>query len=101
MRTSTALKWVSGGLEAFFGIPFVGGAIILSTGWAPLFPMAILHIITLVFCVRDRDGKVGSILGIITSCLGWIPLLGMCLHIITAVVLLVSAYFESRRSAYR
>lgn len=65
---STILKWVSGGLEAFWGIPVLGGTIILSMAWTPLWFMLILHIITLIFSVLEKRSFHGSVLGIITSC---------------------------------
>lgn len=92
MNISTILKWISGGLEAFWGVPFIGGAIILAHAWTPLAFMLILHIITLIFSIIERKRFHGSVLGIITSSLGWIPVLGMMMHIITAVFLLIDAY---------
>ncbi|MNH41579.1 hypothetical protein D3C79_1031040 [compost metagenome] len=52
--------------------------------------MLILHIITLVFCSQHNKPIAGSILGIVTSLLAWIPVLGMIMHIITAIILLIS-----------
>lgn len=92
MKISTVLKWVSGGLEALLGIPFLGGLIVLSMAWTPLFFMAALHIATLIFSVMEGKNKHGSIFGIITSCLAWIPFVGMILHIISAIILLIDAY---------
>ncbi|WP_048600381.1 hypothetical protein [Rubeoparvulum massiliense] len=91
-RVSTILKWVSGGLEAFLGIPIVGGLIIFSSAWTPLFVMLVLHIVTLIFSINERTNRHGSILGIVTSCVGVIPIVGMIMHIITGVVLMVDAY---------
>lgn len=91
MSTSKTLKWVSGGLEALLGIPVLGGLIIISLAWTPLILMLILHIVTLVFTSQENGNKVPSILGIITSCIGWIPVVGMILHIITAILLMVDA----------
>ncbi|WP_156288518.1 hypothetical protein [Oceanobacillus salinisoli] len=96
MKISTILKWVSGGLEAFWGIPIIGGTIILAYAWMPLMVMLILHIVTLVFSVREREKFHGSILGIITSTIGWIPIVGMIMHIITAVFLLIDAYHSKK-----
>lgn len=92
MGTSTTLKWVTGGLEAFLGIPILGGSIVIGFGWTPLLIMLVLHIVTLVFSVNHYQNKHGSILGIITSLLAWIPFVGMILHMITGVVLLIDAY---------
>ncbi|RLL46503.1 hypothetical protein D8M04_04660 [Oceanobacillus piezotolerans] len=92
MKISTILKWISGGLEAFWGIPLVGGTIILGLYWLPLVFMFILHIVTLVFSLIERKKFHGSIMGIVTSCLAWIPFLGMIMHILTAIFLLIDAY---------
>ncbi|WP_033828750.1 hypothetical protein [Bacillus andreraoultii] len=89
---STILKWVSGGLEAFWGIPVLGGTIILSMAWTPLWFMLILHIITLIFSVLEKRSFHGSVLGIITSCIGWIPILGMIMHMVTALILFIDAF---------
>lgn len=92
---STILKWITGSLEAFWGIPILGGTIIFSMAWAPLGIMFVLHIITLIFSIMEKRSFHGSVLGIITSCLGWIPFLGMALHIITAILLLIDGFRSS------
>ncbi|UFT99257.1 hypothetical protein KO561_19105 [Radiobacillus kanasensis] len=91
MSTSRVLKWVSGGLEAFLGIPFLGGVVVVSLFWAPLGIMLALHIITLVLTKRDGGDSVGSILGIVTSCIAWIPFVGMIMHILSAIFLMIDA----------
>ncbi|WP_442853730.1 hypothetical protein [Bacillus sp. FJAT-27245] len=101
MRTSTILKWVTGGLEALLGIPVLGGLIILSTAWTPLFLMAILHIVTIVFAVREDETKAGNILGLVTSVIGWIPFVGMVMHMISAVVILLDAYRANTRTYHQ
>lgn len=90
------LKWISGGLEALLGIPVLGGTIIIALAYIPLIVMLIFHIATLIVCVREDKSKAGSIMGIITNVLAWIPFLGMVMHIITAVILLVSAYNDGK-----
>ncbi|MET3700141.1 hypothetical protein SAMN05877753_11912 [Bacillus oleivorans] len=92
MTISAILKWITGGLEAMVGIPLIGGILILSTLWAPLFILLGLHILTLVFSIREKQNTHGSILGIVTSCIAWIPFVGMIMHIITAIFLLTDAY---------
>jgi hypothetical protein len=91
MKISTILKWITGAFEAILGIPILGGTIVIALAWTPLIAMAILHIITLIFSVRENENKHGSILGIVTSCVSWIPVVGMILHIITAILLMVDA----------
>lgn len=91
MSKSRILKWVSGGLEAILGIPVLGGSIVLSLLWSPLVIMLALHIVTLVLTKKDEGKSTGSIIGIVTSCLGWIPFVGMVLHILSAVFLMIDA----------
>lgn len=59
--------------------------------WIPLFIMLALHIVTLVFCSNENQSKAPSIVGIVTSCVGWIPFVGWVMHVVSAVLLLVSA----------
>lgn len=92
MLASSVLKWITGGLEAFLGIPLIGGTFILAFEWLPLFAMFILHLATLIVSVIDKKKFHGSILGITASVLGWIPFLGMTLHILAAIFLLTDAY---------
>lgn len=91
------LKWITGIFEALLGVPFLGGAFILSMGWTPLFFMFILHLITLIFAHKEGYAKGGSILGLVTSFIGVIPVVGMIMHIITAIVLLIDAATSNKR----
>lgn len=86
------LKWVSGGLEALLGFPVIGGAIVLGLFWTPLFAMLVLHIVSLIYSKKHNKNINGHILGIITSCIAWIPIVGMVMHIITAIFLMTQAY---------
>lgn len=91
MSTSKVLKWVTGGLEALLGIPILGATIIISFLWTPLLLMLILHIITLVFTKKEEGSITGSVLGIVTSCIAWIPFVGMIMHILSAIFLMIDA----------
>jgi len=91
MSASRILKWVTGGFEAILGVPFLGATIIISLLWTPLALMLILHIITLVLTKKDNGAATGSILGIITSCVGWIPFVGITMHILSAIFLMLDA----------
>ncbi|MFD1036818.1 hypothetical protein ACFQ3N_00050 [Virgibacillus byunsanensis] len=91
MSTSRIMKWITGAFEAFLGIPGLGGAFILSLFWTPLLVMLVLHIITLVLTTKEGGASTGSILGIVTSCIGWIPFVGMIMHIISAIFLMIDA----------
>ncbi|MCD4838772.1 MULTISPECIES: hypothetical protein [Neobacillus] len=91
---SRNLKWVTGGLEAFLGIPIIGGLFITLWQWVPLVIMLVLHIITLIYSNKEGKVKTGPILGIVTSVVGVIPIVGMILHIITAIFLLIEAGYN-------
>ncbi len=97
MKISVALLWITGLAEALLAIPFIGGGFVISTGYSALGVMFVLHAITLFFCFREYSPKAGSILGIITSTIAWIPVIGWVFHLITAVVLLLSATFTRNR----
>ncbi|MFC4558029.1 hypothetical protein ACFO3D_07385 [Virgibacillus kekensis] len=96
MTLSRIMKFITGGAEAFLGIPFIGGAYILGTGWTPLLVMFVLHLITVVIAYRDRGSIAGNILGMITSVVGVIPIVGMIMHIITAIVILIDAIIHKK-----
>lgn len=91
MPISRIMRWITGGFEAILGIPMFGGLLILSTNYIPLATMLILHIITLILTKDDKGNLRGSILGIVTSCVGWIPFIGMSMHIVTALFLMIDA----------
>lgn len=90
-KASRVLKWVTGGFEAFWGIPVIGGLMVAGLYWTPLVLMLALHIVSLIIASKCGRKKTGNILGIITSCLAWIPMLGMTMHIISAIFLMIEA----------
>ncbi|EGK11236.1 hypothetical protein HMPREF9374_2054 [Desmospora sp. 8437] len=91
LSAARIMKWVSGGFEALLGIPVLGGLLVIASGYYALVVMLLLHIATLVVSASGGAPKHGSILGIVTSCVAWIPFVGMIMHIITAVILMVDA----------
>ncbi len=97
MSLSRILRYLTGGMEALLGIPLIGGSIVIGFGYTPLFVMFVLHIVTMVICSKERQDKSGSIVGVVTSCIAWIPFVGMIMHIITALILLISASLRSSR----
>ncbi|MFC4025250.1 hypothetical protein ACFOUV_15750 [Oceanobacillus longus] len=98
MSVSRILKWVTGAFEAFLAIPVLGGTFIVSLFWTPLLVMLILHIVTLIMTKKDEGKTVGSVLGIITSCIGWIPGVGMIMHILSAIFLMINAAQPDNKS---
>ncbi|MCL6458451.1 MAG: hypothetical protein K6T85_10650 [Gorillibacterium sp.] len=99
MSLSKTLKLVTGALELLLGIPFLGGLIVISSGYSILWFMFIFHVITLVISLRERTGGIGSLVGAITSCLAWIPIVGMLLHLLTAAILLLDGVATSNNKA--
>lgn len=91
MSSAKTMKWITAGLEGFLAIPIIGGFFVISFGYFPLIIMLALHIVTLVLSNKDRTTGAGSILGIITSIIAWIPFIGWFMHLITAVVLVLEA----------
>ncbi|MFJ8367345.1 hypothetical protein ACIQ61_13985 [Bacillus cereus] len=89
--TIKLLKWVTGALEALLGIPVLGGTIVVSLLWLPLLFMLVLHIVTLVLAKKANMSASGNVLGIVTSCLAWIPFVGMILHILSAIFIMMDA----------
>ncbi|MCB5367057.1 hypothetical protein LIP24_10470 [Collinsella aerofaciens] len=71
------------------GIPVLGDTLIVSTLWTPLAIMIALHIVALIITHKAGRKTVGHILGIITSVVGCIPLIGTVMHIVTAVFLMI------------
>ncbi|MCU7738505.1 hypothetical protein N7982_12210 [Priestia megaterium] len=58
-KTSRILKWVSGGLEALWGIPLLGGTLVISLAYTPLILMLALHIVGLVFAIKTNKVRTG------------------------------------------
>ncbi|WP_322907631.1 hypothetical protein [Paenibacillus campi] len=90
-NTLAVLKWLTFALEALMAIPLIGGTFVISYGYVPLFVAFVLHLIALVLAVRARRSPFGNALGIVTSAIAWIPLIGWVMHTITALVLLVES----------
>lgn len=96
MKISVALMWITGLAQAFLAIPFIGGTVVLATGYSVLGVMFVLHAITLFFAFREYSPKIGSIFGLITSALAWIPFIGWAMHLITAATLIITAAMADR-----
>lgn len=90
-------KWGTCVYEAFLALPVLGGLFIIANGWVPLAVAFLLHAVAIVILQRERKPIVGNVLGIITSILAFIPLLGWIMHGITALVLLVEGISSSRQ----
>ncbi|PUZ19832.1 hypothetical protein [Staphylococcus capitis] len=71
--------------EFFYGIPFLGGSVILSFGWQPLLLNAFLYLIVTIILLVDTQNSIKPmviipILGIIGSFIAFIPVVGMVVH---------------------
>jgi len=73
--------------ETIFAFPILGEIIIMNSLWSLLIVSLILHILSLISCIKENNETIGNILGIFASVLGWIPILGFILHIISAIFL--------------
>jgi hypothetical protein len=81
-------------VETVFAIPILGAMIIMGLLWIPLGLALIGHIINLVFSIKAGGAKLGSIMGILASTVGLIPVVGWILHILTAIFLYNEAFKE-------
>lgn len=96
MSNSRIMKVVTGVLEGILAIPLLGGVIVLATGYWALAIMLVLHIITLVMTKKDNGASAGSVFGIVTSCIAWIPLLGWIMHLLSAILLIIGAVTKDK-----
>ncbi|MDW4356577.1 hypothetical protein QI089_06290 [Staphylococcus saprophyticus] len=71
--------------ELVYGIPFLGGSIVLNFGWQPLLINALLYFIMMIILIVDKQNSIKPmmfipLLGVIGSFLAFIPLVGMVIH---------------------
>lgn len=71
--------------ELVYGIPFLGGSIVLSFGWQPLLINALFYFIMMIILIVDKQNSIKPmmfipLLGVIGSFLAFIPLVGMVIH---------------------
>ncbi|WP_411841180.1 hypothetical protein [Staphylococcus auricularis] len=71
--------------EFIYGIPFLGGSIILSFGWQPLIINIILYAVLIVMFAVDSQNTIRPmivipIIGAIGTLLAFIPIIGMIVH---------------------
>ncbi|WP_085522186.1 hypothetical protein [Tuberibacillus sp. Marseille-P3662] len=89
MESSNTLRWITGAIELFLAIPFLGGLIVGLSGGFALAVTFVLHLIVLIISFKNEWSKTPPILGIITSLLASIPFLGWFLHVVTGIVYFV------------
>lgn len=71
--------------EFFYGIPFLGGSVIVSFGWQPLLLNAFIYLIITIILLVDTQNSIKPmviipILGIVGSFIALIPVVGMVVH---------------------
>lgn len=71
--------------ELVYGIPFLGGSIILSFGWQPLLINALLYLVTMIILIVDKQNSIKPmmvipLLGLIGSFIAFLPFIGMVVH---------------------
>lgn len=91
MSSSRVLKWVSGAVEIFLAIPVLGALIVIGSWYTVLALTLVLHIVTLILSSKNKEPIYGSVMGIITSLLAWIPFVGWILHLLSGIFLMVTA----------
>lgn len=91
---------ITGALEIILAIPVLGGSIVIAMYWTPLGVMFILHLITLILLAKNKEPVYGSVLGIVTSIVAWIPIVGWIMHLITGILLMVSAAQKSKNNTF-
>lgn len=89
MSKSRIMKLITAILEGILALPILGGAIVVATSYWALIVMLVLHVITLILTRKDNGFSAGSILGIITSLIAWIPVIGWLMHLVTAIFLVI------------
>jgi hypothetical protein len=94
-KVSSWAKGVTGGFEALLAIPFIGGSIVVFSGWQALSLAFFLHLIAIVICIFSKTNPFPNVLGVVASIVGYVPVIGWLLHTVTAIVLLISAYKDS------
>ena len=71
--------------EFFYGIPFLGGSVILSFGWQPLLFNALLYLVLIIILLVDSQNSIKPMfvipfLGLIGSFVAFLPVIGMVIH---------------------
>lgn len=95
-NVSVWAKGIAGGYEALLAIPVLGGIIVMSSGWQALSLAFTLHLAVLIISFLSKTSPVPSIIGLITSVVAYVPVIGWLLHTITAILYIVSAVKDSK-----
>lgn len=91
------MKLVTAGLELILAIPILGGFIVMGFYYVPLLVMLALHVVTLILTKKEEGSSYGSIVGIVTSCIAWIPFVGWFMHLLSGILLIVSFSTDNKK----
>ncbi len=80
------LKLIGAIGETVLAIPLLGAIVVLATVWTILPIYLAFHIAVLLFGNKQDAKKTAPVMGIVAAALGWVPLVAMILHIITAIL---------------
>jgi uncharacterized membrane protein len=83
------LRWAMFLYEGFLAIPILGGWFIIHNHYSPLWIALLLHVFASIIGFKSKQSIVGHASGVVTSILGFIPIVGWILHCVTTVILLV------------
>lgn len=71
--------------QVVLAIPVLGGSIVILSGYSALGAAFVIHLVVFILALKNNGAKLGSIFGIVTSLIAWIPGIGWLFHTITAV----------------
>lgn len=91
--------------EFFYGIPFLGGSVILSFGWQPLLLNALLYLILFIILIVDKQNSIKPmsiipLIGLVGSFIAFIPVVGMVTHWILFFLMLFFLFIVLSVPAY-
>ncbi|MCE4957871.1 hypothetical protein [Macrococcoides caseolyticum] len=93
--------------EGFMGLPFLGGSYILSLGWAPLGSNITMYFVMFLITILDRSNESRSALstiaavGMFANIIAFIPIVGMFMHWLMAILMLVYIFIVLNTREYR
>src|SRR5699024_3370414 len=100
MFHSKTLKWITGALEVILALPVVGVSILLGSHDIVLPITFVLHLFTFMVTRIDCGAKSDSVIGMVASCIGCLPLLPIAPHLLAAFFLFVNAAMTEEPATY-
>lgn len=91
--------------EFFYGIPFLGGSVIMSFGWQPLLFNALLYFIITIILLVDSQNAIKPmviipIVGLVGSFMAFIPFVGMIIHWILFFLMIIFVFIVLSAPTY-